>query len=35
MNGGAIASMVIMWLVFIVGLFFCFKQVGKGGQWED
>jgi hypothetical protein len=35
MDTGAIISMVIMWLVFIVGLVFCFLQIGKGGEWED
>lgn len=35
MAGGAIISMVIMWLVFIIGLSFCFSRIGKGGKWED
>jgi len=35
METGAIVSMVIMWLVFIVGLGFCFSRLGKGGKWEE
>ena len=35
METGAIVSMIIMWLVFIVGLTFCFSRLGKGGGWED
>jgi len=35
MTTGAIVATVIMSLVFIVGLVFCFTQIGKGGKWED
>jgi len=35
MATGAIITTIIMWLIFIVGLGFCFSRVGKGGQWED
>jgi len=35
MDTGAIVSMIIMWVVFIGGLGFCFSRLGKGGEWED
>jgi len=35
MTTGAIISMILVWLVFIVGLSFCFSRVGRGGKWED
>ncbi len=35
MATGAIITTIIMWLIFIVGLGFCFSRVGKSGQWED
>jgi len=35
MNAGAIVAMVLMWLIFIGGLGFCFSRLGKGGKWED
>ncbi len=35
MTTGAIVATVIMWLVFIGGLGFCFSRLGRGGKWED
>ena len=35
MSTGAIISAVVMWLIFIAGLAWCFTQFGKGGKWED
>lgn len=35
MTTGAIVSTIVMWLVFIIGLGFCFTRIGKGGKWED
>lgn len=35
MEAGAIVTMIIMWLVFILGLGYCFSRMGKGGTWED
>ncbi len=35
METGAVVTMIIMWLVFIVVLGFCFSRLGKGGKWED
>ena len=35
METGAIISTIIMWLVFIGGLVFCFSRLGKGGKWEE
>jgi len=35
MTAEAIVTTVLMGLVFIVGLVFCFTQIGKGGKWED
>ena len=35
MTGGAIISAIIIALVLIGGLGFCFSQFGKGGKWED
>ena len=35
MTGGAIASVVIMALVFIIAILFSISRMGKGGQWED
>jgi len=35
MSAGAIITAVLMWLFFIIALTFCFKQMGKGGKWED
>ena len=35
METGAIISTIIMWLVFIGGLGFCFSRLGKGGKWEE
>jgi len=35
MTTGAIVAIVVMSLVFIGGLLFCFSRIGKGGKWED
>lgn len=35
MGAGAIVTLIIMWLLFIGALGFCFSRLGKGGQWED
>jgi hypothetical protein len=35
MSAGAIITTVVMWVFFIVALGFCFKQMGKGGKWEE
>jgi len=35
MATGALVTMIIMWLVFIGGLGFCFSRLGKGGWWAD
>lgn len=35
MTTAAILTTIIMSLVFIVGLVFCFTRIGKGGKWED
>ena len=35
MATAAIVTTIIMWLVFIGGLGFCFSRLGKGGKWED
>jgi len=35
MTTGAIVSTIIMWLVFIGGLSFCFSKIGKGGKWGE
>lgn len=35
MEAGAIIATVVMSLIFILGLIFCFMQIGKGGTWED
>ena len=36
MEGGAIISTVVVWLLLIGGLVFCFRRIGKGGGgWED
>jgi len=35
MTAGAIASMVIIWALFIGTLVWCFSRMGKGGAWED
>jgi cbb3-type cytochrome oxidase subunit 3 len=35
MTTGAIVATVVMSLVFIGGLWFCFSRIGKGGSWED
>jgi len=35
MDTGALVAMIIMWLVFIGGLGFCFSRLGKGGEWKD
>lgn len=35
MNTGAIIATVIMWLIFIGALSWCFSRMGKGGgEWE-
>lgn len=35
MTTGAIVTTVVMWGIIIAVLTFCFKQMGKGGKWED
>ena len=35
MEAGAIIAAILMSLLFIIGLAFCFMQIGKGGTWED
>ena len=35
MATAAIVTTIIMGLVFIGGLGFCFSRLGKGGKWED
>ena len=35
MTTGAIVTIIVMWVVFIGGLAFCFSRLGKGGKWED
>jgi hypothetical protein len=35
MTTAAIVTTIVMSLVFIVGLVFCFIHIGKGGKWED
>ncbi len=35
MTIGAIISTILMWLVFIGVIWFCFSRVGKVGKWED
>jgi cbb3-type cytochrome oxidase subunit 3 len=35
MTTAAIVTTIIMSLVFIGGLCFCFTRIGKGGKWED
>ena len=35
MNAGAIITLIVMWVVFIGALGFCFSRLGKGGEWED
>jgi len=35
MTAGAIVATIVMWLVFISGLWFCFSRLGRGGKWED
>ena len=35
MTAGAIASMVIIWLLYLGTLGWCISRMGKGGGWED
>ncbi len=35
MTTGVIIATIVMWLVFIGGLSFCFSRLGKGGWWTD
>ncbi|MBA7484882.1 hypothetical protein ES707_20413 [subsurface metagenome] len=35
MSTGAIIATIVMWIIFIGGLSFCFSRIGKGGKWED
>ena len=35
MNTGAIATIIVMWVIFIGGFAFFFGKMGKGGKWED
>jgi hypothetical protein len=35
MTTGAIVSTIVIWLILICGLGFCFFRLGRGGEWED
>lgn len=35
MTTGAIVTTVVMSLIFIGVLWFCFSRTGRGGKWED
>ena len=35
MNTGAIATIIVMWVIFIGGFTFFFKKKKKRGKWED
>ncbi len=35
MTGGAIASLVIIWLLYLGILGWSISRMGKGGVWED
>ena len=35
MTAGAIISMVVMALIFLVAILFSISRMGKGGKWED
>lgn len=36
MSAGAIISTIIIWLLLLGGLGFCFTRLGKGGGgWQD
>jgi hypothetical protein len=35
MTAGAIISAIVIWLILLGGLGFCFSRIGKGGSWED
>jgi len=35
MSTAATITTVVMWLLFIGVLGFCFSRLGKGGKWED
>jgi preprotein translocase subunit SecE len=35
MTTAAVITTVLVWLLFIGGLAFCFSRLGKGGKWED
>jgi len=35
MTTGAIITLIVMWVVFIGALGFCFSRLGKGGWWGE
>jgi len=35
MSGGAITTIIVMWVIFIGAFSFFFSKLGKGGKWED
>jgi hypothetical protein len=35
MNPGAIATIIVFWVIFIGSFSFFFAKLGKGGKWED
>lgn len=35
MTTGAIISTIVIWLIFLGSLGFCFSRIGRGGEWED
>ncbi len=35
MSGGAIATIIVFWIIFIGAFSFFFSKLGKGGKWED
>jgi len=35
MAAGAIISAIVIWVILLGGLGFCFSRLGRGGKWED
>ncbi len=35
MTGGAIASTIIIWAIYLGILIWCITRMGKGSTWED
>jgi hypothetical protein len=35
MTAGAIASAIVIWLIYLGILAWCVSRMGKGGKWED